>query len=669
MKTIKIKSISIVNFKGINNLNIDFNDTTNILGENGTGKTSIFDAFTWVLFGKDSHDRKDFDIKNTKLKDKNRQDHEVTVYLDVNGNETVLKRVFRERWTKKRGSETAEFVGNETLNYWNEVPMTQTEYNNKISEILDESLFKMLSSPNYFNSIKWESRRNILNSLISGISDEDVARGNEAFEKIVAELKQGKTLEQYEAQIKASVKKAKEDIKMIPSRIDEVEKGKPEPHDYRVLEIELETNQKQLQKVEDQLSDSNKAFEAKSQEYRNHNVKIAQIESEIAQIEQKVKIEVSNQSKPDTSVLDRLISEKNQNVSDLTRLNLRVQSLSDRLTNNSITIQSLTEKRNALRDQWHKVNESKLEFNDNEFICPTCKRAHEPSNIEAEKAKMLDNFNKDKVKKLADINTTGVNYKNQSENLELEKQSLSKEIEAENAEISRLKILIEDYTQKIQTESNKISSSKENVSIDTLVKNSLDNNNEYQEKLLLLQNYKDTVPDLQSNDNSELITQKTVIQREIDAIKTKLLTKNQLEAAERRKQELLDQERILSAQINDVEKIQFAIDNFTKAKIELTERLINSKFKLVNFRMFEEQINGGYRETCEVMMDGVPYSSLNTASKINAGLDIINTLTEHYQVSAPIFIDNAESVLKLIDVNSQVVRLIVSEGAKSLTIL
>jgi predicted ATP-dependent endonuclease of OLD family len=205
MKSIKIKSIQIVNFKGINNLKIDFNDTTNILGDNGTGKTSIFDAFTWVLFGKDSHDRTQFDIKNTKDKNKNRQDHEVTVFLDINGFETTLKRIFKEKHTKKRGSETTEFVGNETLNYWNDVPMTQTEYTKKVSEILDEKLFKMISSPTYFNNIKWEERRNILNTLITSFSDEDVAKGNPAFEKIVAELKQGKTIEQYEAQDRKSV--------------------------------------------------------------------------------------------------------------------------------------------------------------------------------------------------------------------------------------------------------------------------------------------------------------------------------------------------------------------------------------------------------------------------------------------------------------------------------
>jgi hypothetical protein len=80
------------------------------------------------------------------------------------------------------------------------------------------------------------------------------------------------------------------------------------------------------------------------------------------------------------------------------------------------------------------------------------------------------------------------------------------------------------------------------------------------------------------------------------------------------------------------------------------------------------QINGGLNETCEVTYNGVPYSDLNNAMRINIGLDIINTLSAHYGISVPIFIDNAESVTSLEAVNGQVIRLIVSEQNKKLNV-
>ena len=151
-------------------------------------------------------------------------------------------------------------------------------------------------------------------------------------------------------------------------------------------------------------------------------------------------------------------------------------------------------------------------------------------------------------------------------------------------------------------------------------------------------------------------------------MKAKLQSKAQIEVAEKRILELKDEEKTLSQQIANVEKEQFVIENFVKAKVDALENVVNSKFKFVKFKMFEEQINGGLRETCEATVNGVPYSDVNTASKINAGLDIINVLSEHYQITAPIFIDNAESVHTLIEMQTQVLRLIVNENFKSLEV-
>jgi DNA repair exonuclease SbcCD ATPase subunit len=303
MKTIKLQSISLLNFKGIKTLNIDANgNNVDIFGANGTGKTTIADAFTWLLFGKDTTDRKDFEVKT--LDQTGRVipmiEHEVSAVLLVENETLTLKRVLRENWVKKRGNEEREFSGNVTELYWNDVPMSVTEFTKKVNDVLNEQVFKMITSPTYFNSIKWQDRRNLLIDIFGEVSNEDVARGNSAFEKLLAKLTQGKTLEDYKAQISASIKKAKEDIKAIPSRIDEVFRGKPEAQDFEALESQKSNLEKQLEKVDSEIADTNKAFDSKLEAQRGLKLKVNNLKGEIEIIEQNAKKEAQNRLKPDT---------------------------------------------------------------------------------------------------------------------------------------------------------------------------------------------------------------------------------------------------------------------------------------------------------------------------------------------------------------------------------
>jgi hypothetical protein len=132
--------------------------------------------------------------------------------------------------------------------------------------------------------------------------------------------------------------------------------------------------------------------------------------------------------------------------------------------------------------------------------------------------------------------------------------------------------------------------------------------------------------------------------------------------------ELEQQEKELAAEFERLEHELHLLDEFTRAKVDLLESRINSKFRMARFKLFNQQINGGLEETCEVMVNGVPYSSLNNAARHNVGLDIIATLSEHYGIAAPIFLDNAESVTRPLPTPGQQIRLIVSAADKSLRV-
>lgn len=669
MKQIVIKSLSLTNFKGIKNLELDFEEETDIFGANGTGKTTVADAFTWLLFGKDTTDRKDFEIKTLDANGKviPMIDHEVYASLIVDNEPLTIKRVLKEKWVQKRGEEEKEFSGNVTELYWNEVPMSVTEFTKKVNDVLNEQVFKMITSPTYFNSIKWPERRSLLINVFGEVSNEDIAKGNEAYENLLSKLNQGKTLEDYKAQISASIKKAKEDLKSIPARIDEVFRGKPEDVNFEVLEKELVSKNSELTKVDDLINDTNLSIESQLKEINDKKLKISNLKTEISIIEANAKKEASERLKPDTSKVDALQRNLSAKKQELATYESSLKTLSGKLTELDQSKTSLEKKIVDARNDWNVENAKQITFNDNDFHCPTCKREFESGNVEAKKTELTNSFNQSKQTKLAEISAKGKSLTAEKINTETEITGISERIKNGKIVVDGLKTEIGTIEFSIK-ETEKPSSENSELTPELLYESILSLHPDYKSKKSELEQLEaKPVQDI-SIDNSELIEKKRVFQSEIDSIKTQLQNKVLIEAADKRISELKAEQSTLTQQIANVEKEQFVIENFIKAKVDALEQVVNSKFKYVKFKMFDEQINGGLKETCEATINGVPYSDANTASKINAGLDIINVLSEYYQMSAPIFIDNAESVHSLIETNSQIIKLVVSEQAKKLTV-
>lgn len=676
MKTIKLLSISLLNFKGIKSITINADGAnTDIFGANGTGKTTIADAFTWLLFGKDTTDRKDFEIKT--LDQMGRVipmiEHEVSATLLVDGETLSIKRVLRENWVKKRGNEEREFSGNVTELYWNDVPMSVTEYTKRVHDLSNsEEVFKYITNPNAFCSTEWKKQRLELEKMCPKISDYEIMdkiatlNNKQEVANLTNALNSGKTPEEYLKQIFSSIKKAKEDLKTIPARIDEVFRGKPEVQDFETLEISLNDYNKKLEKVDGEITNINKAFDSKLEAQRGLKLKVSNLKSEIEIIEQKAKNEANNRLKPDTSVLDGLIKERDVKKQELESFENALKTLETKKEGISSQIVATDKQIADKRQQWHDENDKVLEFKEDDCTCPTCKQALPSGDIESKKSEAITNFNNAKLANLRRIQTEGENLATQKSNLEAELKTIESRIETGKSSIENCKTELKSINDKIEIENGNSKSGAEVQTFENIYESLLALDNSYQEKLLELDAVQATIEEVPSVDTSELIENKKQIVSIIDNIKAKLQTKAQIEVADKRILELQNEEKNLSQQIANVEKEQFVIENFIKAKVDALENIVNSKFKFVKFKMFEEQINGGLRETCEAMVNGVPYSDVNTASKINAGLDIINVLSEFYGINAPIFVDNAESVHTLIETENQMIKLIVSEKHKKL---
>ena len=664
MKTIKIQKLNLVNFKAIRSLELNFpNDETFIYADNGVGKTTIFDAFNWLLFGKDSIGRSDFEIKTLDAQGKviEKIEHEVSALLVVDGLPLNLKRVLKENWVKKRGSSIAEFSGNATEYYWNEVPVQQKEFNANISQLLDEQIFKLITNVTTFNTMDWKARRSILSSMVT-ITDEEIIGQNLAFQKLMQDIKAFKSIEDFKKMKMASIKKAKDDLKNIPTRIDEVNRNKPEAKDFEFLKSQLSNLNAGLAKIDEQIADKSKAVEAIIENKNAHTLKLNGIRTKISTLQNSIKNEADKQVNDSKGDYNKVQSEIQEHESALKAAQLSLQTLVAKKNQLQTRISEVEKSMTERRNQWNSENSKTFVFDETACKCPTCKRELDASDITAKKEELLKNFNTRKNEDLARINSQGLNLKTEKDSLEVELNNLSESISAKDYSIKNIESEITLTKAKLETlkEDPAQAEKKAEMIYETMLSNNVELialNKELTEleKVTFAETTVDT---------SELKASKETIKKEIDLIKTDLAVELTIQSANERITQLIQEERTLAQQVADVENEIMVADEFTKAKIDALETKINQKFLYVKFKMFDVQINGGENECCEATINGVPFSDANTASKINAGIDVINTLTEFYRVSAPIFIDNRESIVNVLPTHSQLINLVVSAADK-----
>lgn len=641
MKQVIIKKLSLLNFKGIRELEINFNESvTSISGCNGSGKTTVFDAFTWLMFGKDSEDRKAFNIKTLDASGKaiEKIPHEVTAVLTVNGEEITLCRRFKEKWVRKRGSVKDEFTGHEEERLYNDVPMSVKDWTEKINAICTEETFKFITNPNYFPMQKADAQRAMLMRMAGDVSDEEIAFGNDDFQALLGQLT-GKTMEEYKREIAAKKRTIKAEIETIPARIEECKRMMPESENWQELEAELEGRQKLLANVEGQISDKATAFTEASNERMKKSKRVGELKSERLDLEFKIKNQVQ--------------ADYNEQRNKQLALQRQVQNDELDLKNNETMLKGydgemtrLKENREALLKEWREINARQLVFDENAFVCPTCGRQLEIDDIERKQGEMTAKFNARKAADLGEINRKG---------------------DANKERMNEVEALISGCKAKIAELQERIKKAKENeLYAATLTAPdatpAIEADAEYQRLTSEIEALeKELAVPTTAPDTAELSEKKRQYAADIDEMKAKLAKRDTINRTNQRISELETQLRNQSDELSGLEGTEFTMAAFSKARIEAVESRINHLFSIVRFKMFETQINGGEVETCEATVDGVPYSDLNNAMKINAGLDIINAICKSEGVTAPIFIDNAESINELMPTESQMIRLVVTE--------
>ncbi|EHL19450.1 hypothetical protein HMPREF9628_00171 [Peptoanaerobacter stomatis] len=624
---IKIKSLQLLNFKGIKDLNINFNDSlTNIYGDNAVGKTTVFDAFCWLLWDKDSLNRSQFEIKTL---DENGHaipmiDHSVEAVLSIDGVDTTFKKIYSEIWTKKRGQTQKEFNRHTTDYYINDVPIKKKEYQDRIASVISEEQFKLLSNVQHFNvNLDKKQRRDTLLSLIDDVNVEDIIASNEDFKKL--ELDKYK-LEEIRAMNKATASKINKEIEELPVRIDELNNSIQEL-DFDALEFRKKAKVSSKNIIDKQLSDFSSIAD-----------NISLISKDITSLE----LEKNSILRKNEDIYNKKVrmleNESNDAQNQIEQTQKKLQNIKTEIEFANKEIEMLNKNLDDERAKWLKLNEEEF---DGDTICPTCKQELPAEQID----KIKDEFNINKSKRL--------------EQIELQANHLKEKMQLKEKNIKDNEILL----QKIQEQLDNIQEIK---NIDELIKSIQKEPvpKRVSEIDAEIEAKKQELTNLNKADNKDLLERKKALESEIEEINKQLYYKDENVKIQAKIEQYKEQEKDLAKAYEKTQEILNLCDEYTKIYTSLVSDKINDMFKTVKFKLFDVQINGGIAETCEATVDGVPYSDVNNAGKINAGLDIINVLSEKLDISTPIFIDNAESVNELIEVNAQVVRLVVSNDKK-----
>lgn len=638
----KLTKLELLNFKGLKSFAININGDVVIRGDNATGKTTVFDSVCWLLFGKDSLDRADFEIKTLEAGDPvHKVNHEVTGTFTLDEGGTVeLKRVYREKYSSPRGGEVT-LTGHTTDYFVDGVPKKEKEYKEIVSSLVDESIFKLITNPLYFNeTYSWQNRRKLLLEMCGDISDEDVIASHDEL-KVLTDILSGHSVDDHRKVVAAKKTAINKELDMLPVRIDEALRGKPEvTANPEVLRINIDTLNADIEKLE-----NDKALLQNGHSIVDKRAKLKNVQRKIMARETELQMEYKEQCSLKSNEYDAVVSEINS-------LTARLEDTKRRIDDSAATIKLIQGLIRELTIQRNQINAGTFVADVNDH-CPTCGQKLPAEQIQDAYAKAEANYNLKKSKRLEEIEHS-IKLKEQDIEGIKKRDSNLEPVETIEALIKAKELVKETITEEIEKLTTEPALNDDSKYADLKA-----------EELMLQMAIDDDNSD-HSEEIAELEIKISANKEERMKLEQELNKFAEIKRIELRVSELETKQAELSDEKMKLDEASYLMDEFVKAKVNMLEESINARFKLARFKMFNVMLNGNVEECCETTYKGVPYRSMNNAARINVGLDIINTLTSYYKVNAPVFIDNAEAVTEFVPVNSQTIKLIVDESAPQL---
>lgn len=648
-----LKSLHGENFKGIKSIDIKFGEKkTKISGQNASGKTTIFDIFSWLFFNKNSAGEEKFNVRPLD-KDGHRIDNveiKVVGVIDVDGKEVELSKVQKQNWVKKRGTDTVTLQGNINSFEIDGYPKSEAEFKAYISGLAQsEEMFKMLTNPQYFSSLKWKDQRDILMKLTTEVSDVEMAQTDAKYAPLIGELEKAPSTDDIRAKFSKALSEWKKKQAEIPVRIDEAEKSKVDVDvaEQELLKADLE---RKIEALEDLMAKSDvRIDEMRSEEMH--------CQFEMSAIAQTMDNELSSKK-------HEIENHKYDRERKLEDVRSSIRKAQDSIERSKKSISEQTLKKSDLvkrykEEKEKKFDDSKWIFDVSTTVCSLCGQRLPEDKIESlradfsqRKADAIEIFNEEHAKTLAMIVDDGNACAEMIKNLTKNNKELENKINTLKLNEAEEIDIIKGFDEQI---------SKIPACADYMQNAEYAKLKAKQDKLLV------DIAELESKGADKAVedakADKAKLKSQLDEVNKIIAQAANNVAIDDRIETLRDEQKEIGQKVADQEQMLYLLEEFIRFKLNKVSESINSHFKTVNFKLFEMQLNGGMKDCCECTVNGVPYSTLNSGHRIVAGLDIIRSLSELYGLSVPIFVDNAESLneFNVPDMDAQLILLTVTE--------
>ncbi len=642
---IKLKKLEIENFKGVKALSIDFHsDITNILGANHTGKTTTADAIMWVLFGKNSDGQAVFGIdpKDENNNVINHLENIVTLTVSADNGELVLKKVRKEIWSKPKGQIGEVLTGHATECFINGNKYTIKDYQAEVNALCNEALFRAITNPAYFPSLKAEEQRALLIKMVGDMSLSEIAKQKDEYKRLVDEL-DGQELKEYRSHLSYQIKGIKTEMESIPNRITEnqqiLQGLSDEVTDFAAIRKRLNEIDEDIKKYDDLLQDASAKL---SQDYEKKAAQ-RQLVNSLKYKQQEIiyKIESENRTKRAehenalNSILQKLKDTEHSRDMKADALRMKKQEL-----------QQIELRADEFRKKWEEVESKAFVWNEDQEICPHCGQRLPSENIEELKEKAHEQW--------------AIRHMAEQDRLDVEAKALKGAKQRIEAELNELQTKIEMLT----TEVSSLQGQENELKTYKVEQVDFHDNNDWKHLSQLIEQQEAKLNEM-CIDEKDSTTQtikgkKQELIRQRDELNVSLSREKLIAEREERIDQLTEQMKQLNQQLTDLECKDYTAANLELATIQNLEERVNKLFMLIKFKMFETLLNGSTKPTCVLTMHGVPYNDLSNSEKINAGIDLIRAMNTYNDMYAPIIIDNAESCNDILPTSCQQIRLVVS---------
>jgi len=628
----RLVELELRNFKGVKVFHFwPYGKNATISGRNGTGKTTVADACSWLLFDKDSLGNKQFSLKTLDGSggELHNLEHEVTGIFIAGEKRIELQKTTAEKWTKKRGSASPEFTGHTTEYHVDGVPVKLAQYREAVASIADEQVFQLLTSPLFFpGAMHWTKRRELLMEICGDVTDADVIASSGDLAPL-ADILANRSFDSHRMVVAERRKKINKELETIPVRVDEVDRCMPDLSGLNMEELEIGKAEllaalAGLKKKKDDIFSGAETAELRRQR--------SEIQTKISDLDRAAVSSLHDALAVARKKRDDLAAANNQ-------ARNAISGYQDQAKRLHVQVEIYERNISVYRQQWFDAAKNV------EPICPACGQGIPEEKIseaiKAEKARLnewgkKEASTRDEIK--GEIAALNMKISQTEKTIDNEREtSLGKEVEELATQIANRRPSRIVGSMKVEEES-----------LSARISDIEEKAGEAAGKV---------ASDIMSTEMT------------IENLQNKIELFAKAKDGEKRKRDLAAEQKRLAAEFEKLEGELFLLDQFTRAKVEMLEDKINGRFKLARFKMFAEQINGGLSDCCEVICNGVPFSTgLNHGHQILVGLDIINTLSEFYNVSLPCFIDNAEAITEpLPEMPGQVVKL-VANGNDVLTV-